>query len=484
MLYDNSNKTVGMNKTILQDNNVLQSYPNAIYNPYKKYSIFSPEAPVFTPNGVLTTTQYKTVKKDYGSEYARIHEPINSLVTEQLTTSKRNRYPIPIYDTINDGYIISDKDNELTEVNPDETRFPVKSDKNMLVTPDAVELKYKIDPSTELVHKNKQPFKYIKQEYNNMLPNFLRNQESYNKNRNVKIINDKNNNQRETINNKETFDNSYQSRNQLYKDMWNYDNRVRDNKMLNKFNNIDINEGFTLIEEPKREKYYNNSKKLTDRYEKYYTNTDYIKNVDTLDDINNDTNNSSVETFVGSTNYSTSTDNYLSILLSQAVSILCFVKRNNDFTPWCKYWNFLDNNLHKQGGQILFEQLNSSDADVAFVQNKGEKMKFRIRDNMKFVPISIYTYVLIHEMAHLANGEEWGHGPNFQMLMHLMELAGYEIGIIKVDKYPIEPYYSGSTPILTKDSIKSELFDAIDIIIKNNGNKKFYTDLRNKIANT
>ena len=482
MLYDNGNKTIGMNKTILQDNNVLQSYPNAIYNPYKKYSIFSPEAPVFTPNGVLTTTQYKTVKKDYGSEYARIYEPINSLVTEQLTTSKRNRYPIPIYDTINDGYIISDKNNELTEVNPDETRFPVKSDKNMLVTPDAVELKYKIDPSTELIHKNKQPFKYIKQEYNNMLPNFLRNQESYNKN--CRTTNDKNNHQQETITKKETFDNSYQSRNQMYKDMWNYDNRANDNKMLNKFDNVNINEGFTLIEGPKFEEYYNNSKKLTDRYEKYYTNSDYIKNVDTLDDIDNDTNNSSVETFVGSSNYSTSIDNYLSILLSQAVSILCFVKRNKDFEPWCKYWEFLDNNLHKQGGQILFEQLNSSDADVAFVQNKGEKMKFRIRDNIKFVPISIYTYVLIHEMAHLANGEEWGHGPNFQMLMHLMELAGYEIGIVKVEKYPTEPYYSGSTPILTKDSIKSELFDAIDVIIKNNGNKKFYTDLRNKIANT
>lgn len=476
MLYGYGNKTVAMNKTILQDNNTLPSYPNAIFNPYGKNSIYSPVAPVFTPNGVLTTTPYKTIQKDYGMDYTRLKEPINTIATGIISSNKRNRYPIPIYDTPDKNYVISDKNDEITEINPEETIFTTKSDKNMLLTPDAIEMKYKIDPSKELSSRKRQPFKYIKQEYNNMLPGFLRNREQNNNNN---INQQTNNNTQQNNKNKEQF-NPVASRNQLYKQMWNY-NIKDDNNMLNKFDKF--YEGFDneIISTDNQQ----NEKKLTDKYEYYYTKTDYIQDNDLLEDINDDNNNiTRNETFVGATNYTTSTDNYLSVLLSQATSILCFVKRNKDFAPWMKYWDYLDKNIHKQGGQILFEQLDASDADVAYVQNKGEQMKFRIRDSSRFVPISIYTYVLIHEMAHLANGEEWGHGPNFQMLMHLMELAGYEIGILKVEKYPANPYYSGSTPILTKDSIKSELYDAIDVIISNNGNKKFYTDLKNKIANT
>ena len=512
---------MAMNKTILQDDHQLPSYPSALLNPYHRYSHQAPHAPVFTPNGVLTTTPYKTVAKDYGMEYARLNKPINTIVTEHMTATKRNRQQMVFKDIPPKDNIIRDTPTADIEVNPDETRNLTKSDKNFLNTPDAVNMKYIIDPSEEMMTRNKQPFRYIGPEYNNMLPDYLQNQES-----NFRRKKDDKNKTREK------FSNEY-SRNEAYARMWM--NHGNQNKLFSRFDSIDedIKEGFNFTTEPKLlypEKFgdkniqqdiesYNKIKdpnRVKQTYEVYDAKTSTIKNKDMLEEIQTDADiqqatqqvnrnqtqivNQNVnmigninasqqvntnETFEGSTNYTTGVENYLSVLRSQATALLCFVKQNKDFQPWARYWDYLDENLHKQNKKmLLFQQLETSDADVAYVQNKGEKMRFRIRDSQRFVPISIYTYVLIHEMAHLANGEEWGHGPNFQMLMHLLEVAGYEIGILKVKDYPEQPYYSESIQILTKESIKHELYHGIETIINNGGHEKFYTDMMNKIMNS
>ena len=170
---------------------------------------------------------------------------------------------------------------------------------------------------------------------------------------------------------------------------------------------------------------------------------------------------------------------YKHVLQSYSIMLVNFLSNFEDFKPWIHYWRYLHKNLYKCN--CIFEILKPNDKDVAYVQNKGEKMRFRIQDNNRFVPISIYTYVLCHELAHLANEHEYGHGQNFQDLMHLIELAAYELGIIKPEKYPEDNYTSNDMVILSKSSIKQELIEGINLVVHKGANRKFYTDLANKI---
>lgn len=170
---------------------------------------------------------------------------------------------------------------------------------------------------------------------------------------------------------------------------------------------------------------------------------------------------------------------YKNVLQSYSIMLVNFLSNFEDFKPWIHYWRYLHKNLYKC--DCMFEILKQNDKDVAYVQNKGEKMRFRIQDNNRFVPISIYTYVLCHELAHLANEHEYGHGQNFQDLMHLIELAAYELGIIKPEKYPEDNYTSNDMVILSKSSIKQELIEGINLVVRKGANRKFYTDLANKI---
>ena len=181
----------------------------------------------------------------------------------------------------------------------------------------------------------------------------------------------------------------------------------------------------------------------------------------------------------GNSNISTGLNTYLALLQSQATALITFVKNNPDYKPWSKYWGYLERNINKCNN--LYEILDRDSSDVAYVQNKGEHMRFRVRDKDRFIPSRIYTYVLIHEMAHLANGEEWGHGPKFQMLMHLLEVAAYTINILQPDKFPTYDWESNGTPILNKDSIKTELIDGVRFLKEYGGNAKFYNDLLNNI---
>ncbi len=518
---------IAMNKTILQQN-VLPSYPAAQLNPYSYITTqleITPQAPVFAPNGVLTTTPYKTIKKDYYNEYARIKEPINIMVNKQLTATKQQRQPIPKYEseTKNKTSIINNKNvSEITEVNTIEAETLTNSAPNYLKTNKAVNLNYKIDPSTELATRNKNRFNYISKEFDNMLPIYMKNNKTCNKpqfkKRSVyddqpselehfttnKPFNKHNRFNNEFLNNIQST--KYEHINCLYDTSGGVSNIQHAKEyFMNKFDNkeseYDYNKesfcsscsGGGNKDENKQATITN--KPLNEIYEFYDNEPTKITIKNDLEELDiYKTEQNKIETFTGATNYTTATSNYLSSLASQAMMLLYFVKNNEDFKPWCQYWNSLQYNLLKASNNgnsegvklnnaIIFQMLEQSDSDVAYVQNKGEQMKFRIRDTYKFVPLHIYTYVLTHEMAHLANGKEWGHGQTFQMLMHLLEVAGFLTNIIKLEAYPIDPYYSGGTPILTKQSIKEELYDGINYLIKYGGNKKYYNDLLNIISN-
>ena len=242
-----------------------------------------------------------------------------------------------------------------------------------------------------------------------------------------------------------------------------------------------------------KQKYNTNKQRLNNNKRNRVINNDYDTQENIMHSAYKDAHNTTAiqkisnklwngkERFQGATNIDTTKHVYTSVLKAYAHALVNILQENKDFAPWKLNWVKMEQNINKCNWN--FEILDSSDADVAYVENKGEVMKFRIRDDKRWLPISVYTYVLCHELAHLANYNEYGHGPNFQRLMHLLEVAAYELGIIKPEKYPTtNAYVSNGTTILSKDSIKRELYDGIDEIIKNGGNIRFYTNLMGHIS--
>lgn len=170
---------------------------------------------------------------------------------------------------------------------------------------------------------------------------------------------------------------------------------------------------------------------------------------------------------------------YLRTLESYAISICHYVRKHPDFKYWNEYWRAFERNLNKNG--LDFNRLEESDADVAYSISKGETLSFRIRDHKNYIPLSVYTYVLCHECAHIADYKEIGHTELFKELMHLLEMAAYLLGYIKLDRYPaFGQYKSNNQPILSKDSIKAELLDAA-YNLYNKSHNDFWSKVHNRI---
>ena len=173
---------------------------------------------------------------------------------------------------------------------------------------------------------------------------------------------------------------------------------------------------------------------------------------------------------------------YIYILKARARAIVTYLLNDPSFKPWIDNWNLLNDNLDKTN--LSFSRLNDNDKDVAYVIDKGEKWSFRVRDTNKYLPLSVESYVLSHELAHAAN-KEIGHGDKFQELMHLIEVAAYLLGFIDIDKYPKRTIiYSNNQPILSRKSIKNELKLGIIDLIKHSNTKDekvFWGNILNRI---
>ena len=144
---------------------------------------------------------------------------------------------------------------------------------------------------------------------------------------------------------------------------------------------------------------------------------------------------------------------YMSALKVRANAVCQYLKSNKAYSSWSHNWNLLERNL--KGGK-LFERLSETDADIAYVVNKGDEVKFRIRDKSRYVPINTYQYVLYHEMAHMST-EELQHTEFFMKLLNIISLAGFECGFIDFRKLPDSYYMTNGSPILSRDSMKEEV---------------------------
>lgn len=164
-------------------------------------------------------------------------------------------------------------------------------------------------------------------------------------------------------------------------------------------------------------------------------------------------------------------ENYLDALKTRATAVCFYLQHNKSYSHWSANWKFLESNLKKS--RLLFERLDESDADIAYVINKGEEMYFRIRDEKRFIPLNIYQYVLYHEMAHLST-HELQHTPKFHELLNIISLAGFELGFIDLSRIQRSFYLTNGQPILCRASLKEEIIEGCNWLIKANPQSEPY----------
>ena len=128
------------------------------------------------------------------------------------------------------------------------------------------------------------------------------------------------------------------------------------------------------------------------------------------------------------------------------------------------------------------------DKEFKFMHSRvvGKKvMWLYVFDKDKYMPLSVESYILAHEMAHVAN-EEVGHGEKFQELMHLIEVAAYMLQFIDLSKYSDQTVHSNGQEILSRKSIKYELFDGIQRIIDHSDDPdqcEYWEEIKKRVAN-
>lgn len=159
-------------------------------------------------------------------------------------------------------------------------------------------------------------------------------------------------------------------------------------------------------------------------------------------------------------------DSYLLALESKIIAVLHYLKSDPHFSFWKRNWELMEKGLKRDG--FTFKRLEESDADIAYVINKGEQKRFRIRsDNYKYIPLNVSQYVLYHECAHLAN-PKYGHGKEFCELLSLICLAAFQCNQINIEKLTPNLYTTRNQPIVCRGDMKSEILSGIEHVLEHN----------------
>ena len=170
---------------------------------------------------------------------------------------------------------------------------------------------------------------------------------------------------------------------------------------------------------------------------------------------------------------------YMNILKSRAKMVCEHVSTNKFYSKWSENWKLLRHNLSRN--KYLFKRLEDSDADIAYVINKGDEVKFRIRDQKRYVPVNIYQYVLYHEMAHMST-TELQHTPKFHELLNILTLAAFELGLIDLKRTTKEFYTTNGQPILCRAALQDEIVLGCDWLKKANpGHKLFFENIADAV---
>lgn len=169
---------------------------------------------------------------------------------------------------------------------------------------------------------------------------------------------------------------------------------------------------------------------------------------------------------------------YREMIRTYAKAISFYLNNNPKYSYWKKNWKILENNLQKTN--LLVERLSESDEDIAYTENKGEIIKFRWRDNNKYISKNIFMYVILHELTHQVFPPTFkGHGDPFPDMLCILCVAGLELDLFDLAKIPRSMIYTNGQPIGSKETLINELNRGIDILTEiNPASKKYYDNLR------
>ena len=168
-------------------------------------------------------------------------------------------------------------------------------------------------------------------------------------------------------------------------------------------------------------------------------------------------------------------DMFMNMLKSRAKMVSEHVMNNKFYMKWYDNWKLLEKNLKRN--RYLFNRLDQSDADIAYVINKGDEVNFRIRDEIRYVPINIYQYVLYHEMAHMSTNE-LQHTPKFHELLNILSFAAFELGLIDVRKTTKEYWNTNGQPILCRAALQDEIIAGAEWLMNvNPGHEEYFQNI-------
>lgn len=211
-------------------------------------------------------------------------------------------------------------------------------------------------------------------------------------------------------------------------------------------------------------------------------NSEIQLNIGSTSNINRSRKIPQIETYNGPSYMDTAHDVYMEALRARAIAVTRYMQSNKHYSNWSENWKLLEKNLMKT--KLLFQSLDTSDADIAYVINKGEEIRFRIHDEKRFVPINVYQYVLYHEMAHLST-TELQHTPKFHELLNIISLAGHECGFIDLKRISHTMYTTNGQAILCRGSLKEEIVEGCGWLSSANpGNKDYYDAVIELIENS
>lgn len=169
---------------------------------------------------------------------------------------------------------------------------------------------------------------------------------------------------------------------------------------------------------------------------------------------------------------------YKSMLRSYSIAICDYLNSNPKYSHWIKNWKILEKNIKKT--DLKMDRLEDHDKEIAYTENKGDIIKFRWRDNLKYLPRSIFCYVLLHELTHQVFPPSFiGHKSPFPEMLCLLCVAGYELRLFDLKNIPLDMVKSNGQPITSRKSISDEILFGINMLeTVNPDSKQYYNQLR------
>lgn len=166
---------------------------------------------------------------------------------------------------------------------------------------------------------------------------------------------------------------------------------------------------------------------------------------------------------------------YIHILEARAIAVCHFLNRSEAYSPWKNNWKMLEKNLNKT--KVTFDLLKESDQDVAYVMDKGASVNFKLRDTDGYIPISVYQYVLFHEMAHMST-KVLQHPPEFWDLLSIICAAAFELKFFNVNAIDTIKTNMGEVKLTTTKDIKESIEEGFMMIVNENPKyKEYYKNL-------